>query len=233
MHTTISPAILYWGTPVVLLTTENEDGTTNISPISSAFWLAHRCVIGVSSSSKCTENVLRTKQIILNLPSEDLVSNVNKLARTTGTNPPPPWKAANGYIHVKDKFALAGFTPQQSDLVRPARIFECPVQMETELVEVNDLMRDLPEKKSLVLKMELKILRVHIEEDLRLPGYANRVDANKLRPLFMAFQEYYGMTRRLEKSRLADIAEENYRRLTESEIVEQFGPIHTVTSQET
>lgn len=35
-HVTIQPKILYYGAPVVLLATENPDGTTNISPISSS-----------------------------------------------------------------------------------------------------------------------------------------------------------------------------------------------------
>ena len=122
MHTTISPAILYWGTPVVLLTTENEDGTFNISPMSSVFWLAHRAVLGLDASSKTTENLLRTKQVVLNLPSEDMVDNVNAIARTTGSNPPPPWKQAVGYTFVKDKFAAAKLTPQSSDFISVPRI---------------------------------------------------------------------------------------------------------------
>lgn len=33
------PHILYLGTPVVLISTVNEDGTHNLAPMSSAFWL--------------------------------------------------------------------------------------------------------------------------------------------------------------------------------------------------
>ncbi len=32
----IEPAILYFGTPVVLIGSSNEDGTPNLAPISSA-----------------------------------------------------------------------------------------------------------------------------------------------------------------------------------------------------
>ena len=45
-HTPISPAILYFGTPVALLSTQNPDSTSNLAPMSSIFWLAHRCVLG-------------------------------------------------------------------------------------------------------------------------------------------------------------------------------------------
>ena len=39
MHQSIEPAILYFGTPVVLVSTLNEDGSANLAPMSSAFWL--------------------------------------------------------------------------------------------------------------------------------------------------------------------------------------------------
>ena len=38
MHQTIEPAILYFGTPVVLISTLNEDGSPNLAPMSSAWW---------------------------------------------------------------------------------------------------------------------------------------------------------------------------------------------------
>ncbi|GAB2913207.1 hypothetical protein GCM10022245_55230 [Streptomyces mayteni] len=38
-HVTIEPSILYFGTPVVLLTMENRDGSFNLAPMSSA-WAA-------------------------------------------------------------------------------------------------------------------------------------------------------------------------------------------------
>jgi flavin reductase (DIM6/NTAB) family NADH-FMN oxidoreductase RutF len=35
-HVTIEPPILYLGTPVVLISTLNEDGSANLAPMSSA-----------------------------------------------------------------------------------------------------------------------------------------------------------------------------------------------------
>jgi hypothetical protein len=37
MHVTSEPGILYFGTPVVLISTTNEDGSYNLAPMSSAF----------------------------------------------------------------------------------------------------------------------------------------------------------------------------------------------------
>ena len=44
MHVTSEPGILYFGTPVVLISTTNEDGSYNLAPMSSAFWLGWRCL---------------------------------------------------------------------------------------------------------------------------------------------------------------------------------------------
>jgi flavin reductase (DIM6/NTAB) family NADH-FMN oxidoreductase RutF len=221
-HSVISPAVLFWGTPVLLVTTENEDGTYNISPMSSAWWFAHRCVLGVLAMSQTTQNMLRTKTCVLNLPSEDMTRHINLLSRTTGVNPVPDFKAAIGYEYVKDKFAHAKLTPQKSDLVGPPRIKECPVQMEAEVVEWHEMMADLPDKKGLMLSFEVKIVRTHVLDELRLEGYANRIDMDKWRPLFMAFSQYYGRSeKRLEESDLAKIDEENYRGVTEKNPVKE------------
>ena len=62
MHVTSEPAILYFGTPVVLVSTFNEDGSANLAPMSSAFWLGWRCMIGLAVRSKTPQNLLRTRQ---------------------------------------------------------------------------------------------------------------------------------------------------------------------------
>ena len=60
MHATSEPAILYLGTPVVLISTTNADGSYNLAPMSSAFWLGWRCMLGLAAESKTTENMKRT-----------------------------------------------------------------------------------------------------------------------------------------------------------------------------
>ena len=60
MHVTREPGILYFGTPVVLISTVNEDGSYNLAPMSSAFWLGWRCLLGLAASSKTTQNLMRT-----------------------------------------------------------------------------------------------------------------------------------------------------------------------------
>ncbi|MGH6968417.1 MAG: flavin reductase family protein [Stellaceae bacterium] len=89
MHRTCEPATLYFGTPVVLISTVNEDGSYNLAPMSSAWWLGWRCLLGLAASSQMPQNMLRTRECVLNLPSVDQVAAVNRLAKTTGTEAVP------------------------------------------------------------------------------------------------------------------------------------------------
>ncbi|KAH6627300.1 hypothetical protein B0J18DRAFT_426971 [Chaetomium sp. MPI-SDFR-AT-0129] len=223
-HGIISPAIHYWGSIVVLVSSENEDGTTNIAPMSSAWWLGRSCVLGLGSGSKTTGNILRTGQCVLNLPDDSLAGVINSLARTTGTNPVSDWKRGRKYEFVPDKWNKAGLTPEAADFVRPARIRECAVQLECELVHSTPLSGDLPDLKGVLSAIEVRILRVHIFETLRMPGHPNRVDPDKWRPMVMSFQQLYGLRDgKLEESVLARIGEEEYRGLTKSGVKKTLG----------
>jgi flavin reductase (DIM6/NTAB) family NADH-FMN oxidoreductase RutF len=129
MHIASEPAILYFGTPVVLISTVNEDGSYNLAPMSSAFWLGWRTVLGLSATSKTSANLQRTRQCVLNLPSVAEVAAVNRLARTTGSDPVPEAKQRRGYRFEREKFAVAGLTPVAAETVAAPRVRECPVQL--------------------------------------------------------------------------------------------------------
>ncbi|KAJ9624339.1 hypothetical protein H2204_010895 [Knufia peltigerae] len=214
-HQDISPAILYWGTPVVLISSNNPDGTTNIGPMSSAFWLGHGGVLGLDASSQTTQNILRTKQCVLNLASDKMADAINALAGTTGTDPVPEGKRPRGYRFVKDKFGIAGLTPRPSKNVACPGIKECPVIMEAELVTSHKMFGGRPAE-GLILLVEVRILRVSIHENLRMEGHRNRVDADKWKPMIMMFCDLYGLKQgKIEHSNLADIEEEMYRPLSD------------------
>lgn len=207
---------------MVLITTENEDGSFNIAPMSSAWWLGNRCMLGLATVSHTTRNLLRTKQCVLNLPSDDMRDYVNALARTTGTpnvaTAEPAsglvfFKKMNGYKSVHDKFEHAGLTPQGAECVRPARIAECPAQMEAELVGVHKMFQDLDS--DMTLALEVKVLRTHVHDNIRMAGHRNRIDPDLWRPMIMSFQELYGLgPKKIGASVLAKIPEEGYRPLT-------------------
>lgn len=211
MHRLNNPSILYFGTPVALISTLNADGTPNLAPISSVFWLGYRCVIGIAASSKTTENLLRTKQAVINLPSVDNVDAVNRLALTTGSDPVPSAKAARGYRYEPDKFGIAGLTPVPARIVKAPRVLECPVNLETELITVNPLAVETGIQNVRTFALELKVLQVHLDEGILMEDNGNRIDPDKWRPLIMSFQEFYGLGEKVSGSRLATVPENLYR----------------------
>lgn len=211
MHHVSSPSILYFGTPVVVISTLNEDGTSNLAPISSVFWLGYRCMIGLSAQSKTTENLLRARECVLNLPSVDQAAGVDRLALTTGSDPVPPGKASRGYQYESDKWRRSGFTPLPSNLVDTPRIYECPVQLEASLVAIHPIGADAGAANIRILSFELKILRVHLHESILADDRPNHVDPDKWRPLIMSFQQFYGLGERVHSSALAQVPEHLYR----------------------
>jgi flavin reductase (DIM6/NTAB) family NADH-FMN oxidoreductase RutF len=210
-HVVIDPAILYFGTPVVLVSTLNEDGSANLAPMSSAWWLGKSCMLGFGARSHTPANLLRTRECVLNLPSVEQVAAVNRLARTTGSNPVPPHKLAMGYRHAADKFDVAQLTPLPSDLIEPPRVAECPVQLEAVLEGTHHLAESDELRRGNLIALEVRIVRVHVHPAIRMSGHAHRIDPRRWKPLIMNFCEFFGLGDVLHHSTLAEIPEEAYR----------------------
>jgi flavin reductase (DIM6/NTAB) family NADH-FMN oxidoreductase RutF len=210
MHINVEPSILYFGTPVVLLSSLNDDGSPNIAPMSSVWWLGWNCMLGLGAKGHTAENLLREKECVLNLPSAAMVQSVNKLARLTGSDPVPPHKQAMGYRYEKNKLAIAGLTATPSELVSPPRIDECPVQLEA-VLETTHPFGSRPDKPPTALAFEMRVVRAHIDESILVPGKTDHVDPDKWRPLLMSFCQFYGLGKRAGHSTLAEIPENAYR----------------------
>jgi flavin reductase (DIM6/NTAB) family NADH-FMN oxidoreductase RutF len=195
----VTPKILYFGTPVVLVSTMNEDGSPNLAPMSSAWWLGSACMLGLSGRSKTVENLRRERECVLNLPSAEMVDAVDRLALLTGSDPVPEYKAAMGYRHQADKFDAAGLSQVPSELVAPPRVAECPVQLEARVQALHPI--DSPERH--LYAIEARIVRVHAHEEIMELGRPNRFDPDRWRPLIMSFCEFYGLGERVHASRLA------------------------------
>lgn len=209
-HVVAEPHILYLGTPVALVSTVNEDGTHNLAPISSVFWLGWRGVLGIASSSMTASNLLRTRECVLNLPSVNEVASVDRIAKTTGTYPVSEFRQAMGYVYEPDKFGRAGMTEVASDTVKAARALECPIQLEAVVAAVHGIGEDSDDLRGFISLIEVRITRVHVHPDLLIEDHANRIDPDKWSPLIMSFQKFYGLSAQVHSSRLADIPENAY-----------------------
>lgn len=210
-HAVIDPAILYFGTPVVLVSTTNPDGSANLAPMSSAWWLGRSCMLGFGARSHTPANPLRTGECVLNLPSVHEVAAVNRLARTTGSDPVPPHKVAMGYRHERDKFGVAGMTPVPSDVITPPRAAECPVHLEAVLEGTHRLAESDDLRRGNLIAIEVRIVRVHVHPSLRMQGYTDRIDPRRWKPLIMNFCEFFGLGDVVHHSTLAEIPESAYR----------------------
>lgn len=206
-HATVEPAILYLGTPVVLIGTRNEDDTLNLAPMSSAWWLGWGCMLGLNGSSKTVENLRRTGECVLNLPSADMVDAVDRLALTTGSNPVPRNKVGMGFRYVQDKFGLAGLTPVEGETVNAPRVRECPVQLEAVVASIHPFGLGNPRIRTEMCAIEVRIQRVHLAESILVPEDRDRIDPDTWRPLIMSFREFYGLGDKLQPSRLAEFPE--------------------------
>jgi flavin reductase (DIM6/NTAB) family NADH-FMN oxidoreductase RutF len=210
MHIPIEPSILYFGTPVVLLSTLNEDGSANLAPMSSVWWLGWNCMLGLGAKGHTAENLLREKEAVLNLPSAAMAGRVDKLARLTGSNPVPPRKAAMGYRHEKEKFAVADLTAVPSERVGPPRVQESPIQLEI-VLEATHPFGTRPDKPTTALAFEMRVVRAYAEPAILVPGVKNHIDPDRWRPLLMSFCQFYGLGEKVGYSTLAEISEEAYR----------------------
>jgi flavin reductase (DIM6/NTAB) family NADH-FMN oxidoreductase RutF len=200
MHKAIEPTILYFGTPVALISTVNEDGSPNIAPMSSVWWLGWSCMLGLGSMSKTSENLIRTRECVINLPSQDQVTHVDRLALTTGKNPVPEKKQGWGYRYEADKFGTADLTPVASQVVAPPRVLECPVQMEGFVKDFRPFGKNVS-----AYYFEVHIERLHVDGSLLVDdGTGRHIDPVKWRPLIMSFCRFFGTGEEVYPSRLAE-----------------------------
>jgi flavin reductase (DIM6/NTAB) family NADH-FMN oxidoreductase RutF len=115
----LPPTPLLFPTPVVLVTCVDEAGKSNIITLA---WVgvvnSEPPMIGISIRPERFSHgcVRRSKEFVVNLPSEEMVRKVDACGVLSGRE--------------TDKFASVGWKQVPAQKVRPPLIDECPVQME-------------------------------------------------------------------------------------------------------
>lgn len=194
----IQPSILYYGTPVILLNTLNEDDSVNISPISSSWALGDCIILGIGLGGKAIENLERQPECVINIPSPSLWRNVESLAPYTGKNPVPEFKKKAGFEYGKDKYAISGLSPIESETVKPSRIMECPLQIEAAVKTIR-----IPEHTPDFAIVETKALQIHAHKEIIIGE--NHIDPNKWSPIIYNFRHYFSLSHQLGKTFRAEI----------------------------
>lgn len=143
--------------PIAFVSTIDENGAINLSPFSFFNMFSANPPIAIFSpakrvrdnSSKHTlENVLQVKECVINMVSYEMVQQMSL--------------ASTDYPKGVDEFVKAGFTALASDIVKPPRVKESPVQMECIVKEVIAL-GDAPGAGNLVIA---EIIKIHIAENI-------------------------------------------------------------------
>lgn len=141
--------------PICFASTVDKDGRRNLAPFSFFNVFSANPPIAVFSparsgrtgASKHTyENVKEVPQVVINVVTYDMVHQMSL--------------ASSPYEKGVDEFIKTGFTPLASDLVKPARVAESPVQMECEVIQVIEL-GDGGGAGNLII---CKVVKMHINE---------------------------------------------------------------------
>ncbi len=143
--------------PIAFASTVDAEGRPNLAPFSFFNVFSSNPPIAIFSPARrvrgnttkhTLDNVEVVKEVVINVVNYDLVQQMNL--------------ASTEYPEGVNEFEKAGLTPVPSDLVRPFRVKESPVQFECRVREVIKL-GDEGGAGNLIVA---EILRMHISEDV-------------------------------------------------------------------
>ncbi len=147
--------------PIGWISTISEDGINNLAPFSyfnavgdDPPHVMFSTVHSNNSNKDTLNNVLATKQFVVNMVTEDLVAQMNMTSQPISAN--------------ESEFELAGLTPIASSLVLPPRVKESKITMECEMVHHYKLENFKTGGATIVIG---KIVLFHIDESVLLDNY--------------------------------------------------------------
>ena len=157
--------------PIGWVSSISEDGVPNLAPFS--FFNAvgedpphvmFSTVRSGNTNKDTLNNVLATKQFVVNMATEDMVEAMN----ATSINLPPEG----------NEFEYAGLTPVASDLVSPPRVKESPVSFECELVHHYSLEDHKDGGATIMIG---RIVMFHVDESILLDDH--KINQEAYRPI--------------------------------------------------
>ncbi len=182
-HRVIEPSVLYVGTPVYLVATQNPDGSANLAPASSHFALGRMLVLGLEEGGQSLDNLRRHRELTVNFPAATQWTHVERLAGVTGKNPVPAEKAEQ-YEFEPHKFQRAGLSPEPSELVSVPRVAQAPLQLEARVRRIT------PGVAGIYGMVEAEVVRVHAAENIAVAG-TNHINPDAWHPLIYSYRHFY------------------------------------------
>lgn len=170
--------------PIALVSTLGADGVYNAAPFSFFTVLSlHPAVVGFAvgrrrggAKKDTLVNVEHSREFVINCVSEAIAPAMNQ--------------TAGEYPSDVDEFTQAGLTPLASDLVRPPRVAESPIQLECRLMQIMEFGVP-PAIHNFVVG---EVLRVHVDDGMIVGGV---IKPDRLRSVGRLGEDFYCRTRDL------------------------------------
>ena len=155
--------------PIGWISSISDDGINNLAPFSYFNAIGEdpphvmfSTTRGNNTNKDTLNNVLATRQFVVNMVTEDTVERMNMTSQTVPSD--------------VDEFLLAGLTPIPSVRIKPMRVKESPITFECELVHHYTLE---DHKNGGATMMVGKIIMMHIDESVLLDNYKINLDTYK------------------------------------------------------
>lgn len=143
--------------PICFASTVDKDGNRNLAPFSFFNVFSSNPPIAIFSPANSGRtgqpkdtllNVKQVPEVVINIVNYEVVHQMSL--------------ASSPYDKQVDEFVKAGLTPVESETVKPARVKECPVQMECKVVEI----KELGEGGGAGNLVICEVLKIHISEEI-------------------------------------------------------------------
>ncbi len=170
--------------PIALASTVDANGNPNLSPFSFFNVFSANPPILIFSPARrvrnnttkhTLENVLETKEVVINVVNYDIVQQMSL--------------SSTEYAQGVNEFEKAGFTMLKSDLVKPFRVAESPVQMECKVNEVVSLGKEGGAGNLIICE----VVKLHIDKSILDEN--NKINQHKLDLVARAGGSFYTRAR--------------------------------------
>ncbi len=166
--------------PICFASTIDEHGNPNLSPFSFFNVFGSKPPILVFSPARrvrnntikdTLENIQSTKEVVINVVTYDMVQQMSL--------------SSCEYPKDVNEFEKSGFTPLPSDLIKPFRVKESPVQLECKVLQVIETGQEGGAANLIICE----VVRMHLDE--RILDEEQQIDPHKIDLVARMGKDFY------------------------------------------